>query len=85
MMEVRVGCKVSEMTSASRKAPRAFMYRNCTWLAMRHLGYSFPEIGKAATRDHSTIMSGVKDAEQRPGIRKLAREMAERVVAKYRD
>lgn len=41
--------------------PRQMVY----WLIRRLTGKSYPEIGRLLGRDHATILSGVRKAEQR--------------------
>jgi chromosomal replication initiation ATPase DnaA len=55
------GVPESELLSDDR-AYRLRRARLLLWAVLRVSGRSYPEIGRAAKRDHSTIMYGLKDA-----------------------
>ena len=58
------GVTVAEIKGRSRLG-RAAAARQDVFLALREAGWSFPRIGRAMGRDHSTVMHGVAVAEAR--------------------
>ena len=58
------GVTVAEIKGRSRLGPAAAA-RQDVFLALREAGWSFPRIGRAMGRDHSTVMHGVAVAEAR--------------------
>ena len=55
------GVTVAEIKGRSRLGPAAAA-RQDVFLALREAGWSFPRIGRAMGRDHSTVMHGVARA-----------------------
>jgi chromosomal replication initiator protein len=56
---------VAEILSPSRKQPLTLSRYAAAWLARRHTGKTFAQIGRAfGNRDHSTISHEVARAEQ---------------------
>ena len=55
------GVTVAEIKGRSRLGP-VVAARQDVFLALREAGWSFPRIGRAMGRDHSTVMHGVARA-----------------------
>ncbi len=62
------GVKASGILSSSRYATTADARHVAMWLC-RSFGASYPEIGIAFGRDHSTVMSGVRKVDDTPRLR----------------
>ena len=58
------GVTVADIKGRSRLGP-VVAARQDVFLALREAGWSFPRIGRAMGRDHSTVMHGVAVAEAR--------------------
>lgn len=57
------GVKVSDLTGSDRSQPLASI-RQLAMLAARESGGSYPTIGKALNRHHTTVMHGVRNARE---------------------
>jgi chromosomal replication initiation ATPase DnaA len=61
------GTQVSEVFSTNR-ARHVVATRHLVMYLAHKAGLSYPEIGKAINRDHTTVMEGVKAEQKRRGI-----------------
>ncbi len=67
---------------ADSKERRRVQARAVAALAMRTVGYSYPEIGRLLRRDHSTAINAVRIAERNPMLRAQAEQVARTVAGK---
>jgi len=59
----RAGVDIGDALGRSNH-PSATLARRCIWTTLRHtLGLSYPEIARVFGRDHSTVMSGIRQRE----------------------
>ena len=65
---------VEDLTGTSR-APRHVTARQVAAYTMRQAGHSFPVIGRALRRDHTTAMYAVRRVERTPPLRAVARTL----------
>jgi chromosomal replication initiation ATPase DnaA len=49
----------SHLIISSRRGKVAVARHHCMWL-LRQRGHSYPEIGRAMSRDHSSVISGIR-------------------------
>lgn len=78
------GISLDELLSKSRTKPIVYPRQIAMYLARTHTSLSYPDLGRAFKRDHSTIMNGVanvkkalsdKDAELQFDIKRLEDEL----------
>lgn len=59
------GVSVDDLLGPSREAWLVEARQGLMWVLRHRLGLSYPEIGRAVRRDHTTAMHGVKAEERR--------------------
>ena len=66
-----------ELKSERRTLPLAKLRQIAMWVAVKETGASYPTIGHAFKRDHTTIMHGYRFVEGRIGVDEKLRRTAE--------
>lgn len=61
-----------EQVLGSSRLKHVAAARHEVFLALREAGWSFPAIGAAMNRDHTTVMAGVKKAQERAAKARVA-------------
>jgi len=56
---------MAELLSENREGPVAMVRQATFWLLRNQTGWSYPRIGKAMDRDHTTVMHGVRRTADR--------------------
>lgn len=72
----KYGCLLGELMGP-RKHRQAVHARQECWFLLRDRGWTYPRIGMLFDRDHTTVMTGVWNYEQRLG-RDLLRDIGRR-------